>query len=636
MKPLSEPGRAFSLRREKRKSYELVADRFINRLSSAVKRESWGRTVLQLAWTAGPVTYLGLQAGYRIGFGEPPPGNLVLYFAIYTVVAGVFAVLIRIAYSVLHGQDREEASEILRDVVDKLPDLIAASRNVSLEDYDTPGRRVVAARYILENPDAGDAAIGQVVEDVTGDPTLASAIRSIEIYRRAGLKTAIWDIFHEHEQRLAKALDQLKERSVTVAELIRKRFIGMAPGKRRGRARTLGFIERVLTAGETDDWSLMTFADVEEVLTLAFEFLVGREFPLLNLEYVGARAFTDSAKQLEQARREFRKAVEIRNSRLRIMAELLNESKAITRVPAAISTFAAVQELSGRVQEAIQEYQKELERRAAGRRRRLRLLFPAPPVHGSEAEFFTELLRLYDKLYHANLEVRKRHVSLRRALRQYDQTRSAWIGYFTPRIIPAGARGPGIRLQRGAIVMHERQQLEFARKLSELLEDVSVQPALLRAYTESEEGDTVYVNPDGYKHIAFSVLHLLDRFVGLTRSETQYALESTSAPNIGALERGLSREVKWGWALSLVREIRTDLAPVVQRVAENLAAYHGAELTEDSKRYIEQTFGVPAQRLVTPQTPEGRGELAQENIESQLVEIPPASRHFRNLVQYVQ
>jgi hypothetical protein len=372
------------------------------------------------------------------------------------------------------------------------------------------------------------------------------------------------------------------------------------------------------------------------VLTVAFEFLVGRDYPVLKLEYVGAREFTDTSKALENARRDFRTAVRIRNSRLRIMAELLNESKAITRVPAAISTFAAVSEVGTRVLEAIEEYRRDLERRIAGQRRRLRFLFAPQPVQGSEAEFFRELLRLYDKLYQANLEVRRKHVALRRAMRRYDQTRTAWVGYFTPRILSNGERGPGIRLHRRAITMTEGHRLEFARELGRILEDVSIQPALLRAYTESDEGAIVYLKPEGYKHIGFEVLHALDRFVQLTRSDTQYAVESTNAPNIGALERGLSREVKWGWAVSLVREIRTDLAPIVHRVARNLAAYHGAELTEESKAYIEEVFGVPARQLGGSVAGDERAAVAQESIESQLIEVPPVSREFRNLVQYLE
>jgi len=636
---MSETPRLFSLRRERRKAYELLGERFIQRFTSAVRRETWGRTALQLAWTAGPVTYLGLQAGYRIGFGEAAPPDLFLYFAIYTVVAGVFAILIRIGYSALRGQEREEAAQTLRDVVDKIPDLIGAVRNVSLEEYDAADRRVIAARYILENPDAGEAAVGQVVEGVTGDAILASAARTVEIYRRAGLKTAIWDVHEEHQERLGRALERVRARSVTVADLIRKRFIGLAPGKRRGRARTEGFIERVLTAAETDDRSIMTFADVEEVLTLAFEFLVGREFPIVNVEYIGARAFQESSHSLEHARREFRAAVRVRNSRLRIMAELLNESKAITRVPAAISTFAAVRDVATNVLDAITSYHRDLQRRLAGQRRRLRFLFPAPPVEGSEIEFFQELVRIYDKLYHANLEVRKKHVALRRAMRNYDQTRASWVGHFTPRIITSGERGPGIRLHRRAISLNEGQRLSFAAELGRILEDVAIQPGLLRAYTESDEGAVTYLSATGYKLIAFETLHALDRVAGLTKGDTQYALESTNAPNIGALERGLSREVKWGWAVSLVNEIRTDVSAVVLRLSRNLAAQHGAELTEESKEYLHAEFGVP-RRLLTSQgdthaSSGGAGELALDHIESQLMDIPPISRDFRDLVQYL-
>ncbi|NBC29277.1 MAG: hypothetical protein GVY29_04715, partial [Spirochaetes bacterium] len=189
----------------------------------------------------------------------------------------------------------------------------------------------------------------------------------------------------------------------------------------------------------------------------------------------------------------------------------------------------------------------------------------------------------------------------------------------------------------------EGQRLSFAAELGRILEDVAIQPGLLRAYTESDEGAVTYLNAIGYKHIAFEVLYALDRVAGMTNGDTQYALESTNAPNIGALERGLSREVKWGWAVSLVNEIRTDVSAVVRRLARSLAAQHGAELTEESKQYLETEFGV-AKRLLSGHddgnAPSGGGggaggERALENIESQVLDIPPISRDFRNLVQYL-
>jgi hypothetical protein len=87
-----------------------------------------------------------------------------------------------------------------------------------------------------------------------------------------------------------------------------------------------------------------------------------------------------------------------------------------------------------------------------------------------------------------------------------------------------------------------------------------------------------------------------------------------------------------------VKEIRIDFAPIVQRLARSLATQHGAELTDESKDYLEREFGVP-RRLLTSNTLEQAGGAggppALEHIESQLVDIPPISQDFRNLIQYL-
>ena len=63
-----------------------LAHIILRRIRGAVGKEHLGKTLLQLAWTAGPVTYLALQGGYFIGYGKSAPVQVFIYFAGYTVV----------------------------------------------------------------------------------------------------------------------------------------------------------------------------------------------------------------------------------------------------------------------------------------------------------------------------------------------------------------------------------------------------------------------------------------------------------------------------------------------------------------------------------------------------------------------
>src|SRR6056297_1653991 len=110
-------------RRASRNSLEYLGEDFIRRAAHAARKESWGRTVVQLAWTAGPVTYLALQGGYMLGYGTHAPSNLFIYFAIYTVIAGVFAIAVRFIYQFTRGQEQEKSEAALSYALVHLPDL---------------------------------------------------------------------------------------------------------------------------------------------------------------------------------------------------------------------------------------------------------------------------------------------------------------------------------------------------------------------------------------------------------------------------------------------------------------------------------------------------------------------------------
>jgi hypothetical protein len=161
-----------------------MAGSILQRVHGAAKKEQWGLSIVKIAWTAGPVTYLALQGGYLMAYGQAAPTRLVIYFAAYTVFAGLFALLVRFFYNATWGSDNEKERHSLERVFSLLPDRIIEIRNLQLDSLDSYGRRVLGAKYILENPDAEAQSVATALMDLTGDARVAAAIRDVEVYRK--------------------------------------------------------------------------------------------------------------------------------------------------------------------------------------------------------------------------------------------------------------------------------------------------------------------------------------------------------------------------------------------------------------------------------------------------------------------
>ena len=612
------------------REYRSVGERYLESFNRALRGESWTRTVAQLAWTAGPVTYLALTLGYRIGFGTAPPGSLFIYFAIYTLTAGLFAVLTRLAYRIFRAQPAEEAAERLRHVMGIIPDLVTSTRNVTLEGYEGQDRVVVATKYILENPEATVTALEQATRDLTGNAHLAERLKAVEIYRRMGLWRRGLDIHREIASKLQEELKAVRQSSPQLARVLKRRFIGVGPSKREGRPRTEGFIERTLAAGEEDNFELMTLADVEEVLTLAFEFLAERRFTILSLDYHGIPHFGAAFGRVERLRREYRHLVHTRNNRLRALAELLNHSPDIRRVAAAFPVIDDVENISENVHAAMDAYFASLGKR-------MRPLNPfkrekPSDVARREKPFAQSLLKLHAALHRSNVELRRKHSELKRAIADYQRVRGA-MQESQLRLLPPDESGQGIRLRRRTVSVEGEARKTLSRELHQHLQDISVTPRFFRAVVDAEGTERRYMSPRGYKSLGVSVMLALDRAVHLSRPQVQYAIEATNAPNLGIVDRTLSREAKLGSALSLVQEIEPNLKAAAERVIQALVSYHGVWPSNELMVYLEREFDVP-RHLSEFMSPSDEDRLVglRHELGRQLLDIPPLPKKYNSII----
>lgn len=574
-------------------------ERFLDRLAGAAKKESPARVFVQLAWAAGPVTYLALQGGYFLGYGEAAPTNLLLYFAGYTVIAGVIAAVSRILYTATRGHAARQAREDLMTVLDLLPDLILRARNLSLSYYGESSRRILAAGYLLENPDTPEPAIVVAVEDLTGRRDLALAAGRIEAYRRQGLFARVADLTETWAEARLEVVAELSERAPVTAGLLDKRLTGRAPTKREGRERVEGFLGRALAAVETGEQELLSLPDVEEIITLVIEVIAGRRIELIVADYVGDRRYAEAALELERARRSFRRASRSVSSRLRLLAETLNRTTAVEAIAAASVRLRHLGRLWQEVRHGLEETAGRLEE-ALGTGR----LTPADREAGRRFLRARTLYRLLDR----SLEQADRAESrLERARRSYDEVRTS-----------GGRRGP-VRLvtgTNGADTQGEPYAFGIRLRVEELAPDEETRLKLAAATRRliDRTGIAAPGSPttEALKEFTVALVGLLEDFLPLHRLPVQVAVESGRASFVGGIEEGLTAQTKAGWIAALAGAVEPVWDAKLRRLLQVLIDEHGLSLSENGARMLASRFGVDADELrsLTP-APPGKVEASR-------------------------
>jgi len=612
---------------------EYIGEDFIKRVARAARKESWGRTVIQLAWTAGPVTYLALQGGYHLGYGTNAPSRLFIYFAMYTVIAGLFAILMRFLYQVTRGQELEKGEAALGLALARLPELILLARNQTILYYDEENRKLLAAKYLLENPDAVTETIKTAVLDICGDPVLSQAAQQIEIYRKNGLYARIEDEKSKVNDRLARSIEKVRPSSQAVADLLTRRFAGRPPSRQSGRTRTEGFIWRVLTAGEEHDVSGMTLNDAEEVFTLAYELLADRNIPVFSLRYIGSKEFTEISENLDRHRVAFRKAAYLRNSRLRALAELFAESNTVDIVPAASPVFTTIDRMYSNILKALEDLYKELKQQTHllpfQRRRRY-----SPEELRDTFMQLNSALHMHRSLRAANTQMQKRFSALRRSEDKYNEIRTESARQFPLQLVKPHEQRRGIRIVEKNIELHRSGKLRCAREVERLI----------RAFDEIQ-----HPHADDYKKLAVDIAMKLENELQISRFEIQYAIESSNAPYLSSIELDMTAASKAGIAVSLVQEVQKNTRTPIHRLAHVLVNYHGMPLNQESIEYLVEQYGANPERLkqMLPDketAPSGTSEPVGTPSSSpatkffkrppQILEINRLDRKYQDLIDY--
>jgi len=597
--------------RAKRVEPERLAGQIVRRVQKAARKEPWLKTLLQMAWTAGPVTYLALHGGYMLGYGELPPTNLVIYFAAYTLIAGFFAIFVRFFYNVTRGHELDEARQQLSEVTTALPQLILEARNRNLRDLDAGSRAVLSARYILENPDAEDDAIYAAVFDLTQESDLAETARNVAVFRRHGLYVRVEDISAATAESIGRHREGIATHSSVVADAFHQLFFGENRPFLSGRRRTLGFLQRAFAAVERHDASYMTLGDVEESAILTYELLSGRGFPVVTIRHLERYSLGPIAETLDRARNELSRAMRVRNSRLRVLVQELHRCGHLPEVAESLPALTEAGALAASVNEVVDNLCATLFTDDWRRRR------AHPYTDRVVRETIRTILPAYRRYQRAAATVANR----RKQVMEFERRFRAAIRDSQLDSLPVhGDEGPedSVRLRIRTVRLPETTALEAGRSIYELFQRFD---PLRPAASDSE-----------VKLIAMEAVGVLAGYLPLIQPEVQFAIEETFSAYVAPLRGAILSATRSG--VVMVPEDRDAPAGAVFRSLRHVVSLYGVGLNSESAERLAAQFGfdkdallsiTPEPQFEPPWPPDARADYT-ERMERILRKKPVADR----------
>ena len=533
-----------------RSHYERRGERTTERIASAVAKKSWKWTIINLAWTVGPVTYVALQVGHFIGYGASAPSAIFYYFAGYTLVAGTLAVIGSILHDALYKPRIEKQQQRFLEVTDNTFSAILAARNMLLGKLDPEERKIMSAYYILQNVGMSPAAIEAAVYDITASDPLTTAARKANSFAELGMQSCVDDIFPSIETKLAEIKTTLHHNASQAYDLLEQRLKGHIPSIKIGIERSDAFIERVLAASEHNDDDYMSLNDVMEVLTLAYELIHGRYIALLDVRVKGDSSFEQAQEMLDEARHRYRLTLRKRNSHIRQLADTLYNECNIDIV---IDATDATSRLVLAIERGISQLKtKDKERYRTNYENILK-------THEKFKQAYTKLINT-ESDYTDKWKIHGKKLSL---AMQEDDLKEA-----------------GFYIEERSVALTDKQKISLINIMYESM------TKLPEEMTESE-----------LKYIAITIADALDDMIDMSQPEELLAIESSNATHLGFITKDLPPKDKANRTTMAIEAMHENRRKASHRLARNLIMFYRLPLTNSVMQLFKEKFGADIEYL---------------------------------------
>lgn len=554
--------------------YVKIGDTATARIARAIKKKSFLWGVLELAWTAGPITLIALCLGHFWGLGSFPSVSKITYFIIYTLVMGLSAILASLFRNTLDEPKIETQQKCLLSAIDKAHLLILHARNLHLSSFHPDERKIFAAFYSFQSAGSSMDSLKLATWDLTNNQTIVNLVeRNITLYNQ-GMTCLIHEELEKHQD----ILDQIKRNIRPIApvtfDLFEKVTRGIPPRMQEGREREEGFIQRVLNAATNSDLDLMTLYDAYESLSIIFEFLNGRKIETLEAKFSGNRELEKFKKSLDYAYRSYRITLKEKNSALKLVLEEMYYM-------GALEDFIEVPSRQDKQAELLKEGLSKLTQRQK-----------------------SSIYSAYNTL----LETQKKELLFKKKLIDTENAYSKKWSQSTLTLDIAMEKkdleDAGFYIEQDTIQLKDEQKLFLANRLDSIVEEN------ISEYTEIE-----------IKHLAIALMLELDELVDFT-PRVQLAIESSNAVQIGYIAPHFTSTAKAGWARQIIEGMHENKKRASHRLAKNLITYYRVPLSETIIQMFEEEFGADTNFLRSLRYSDHREKKERTNL-SELTSFPP-------------
>lgn len=556
----------------------------IRRITAAVEKVPWSVSLMQILWTAGPVTLLGAWGGYLLGYGKAPTTENYVFFISYTVITGAAGILANLGYHLTQGRKAEKTSGQIEQVIKTLPELLLVTRDLIVESLEGDARRREAAAMLLRKHDLSPEGVELAAIELLDDRESARLIGQIDVYRRVGLHARIRDLVTQYRDTLEPQFNALYDTAPIATHLLRERFEGRAPDLHQGVPRDENFIERVMAAIEQDNDLLMTLQDVEEMMILAFELISGRKIPVLSFEYRGRWRLAQAFDNLEEARARQRIAQATGLSRLKALNVYLAEQSG-TLVEDSASGLRAelLLERSVKAMDALAEQIVHLAQAVeVGQEERKRAL-------RTKSDILANAIQLYKSVSSAYEHVGRSHAQLIKSVDRWERITASLSDDTTRLRLGPGRRG--LRIRESTIALDDEAKARVCKHLARYLNQTGITPRHHEAWRGAHRETQLSVGVDAAKRLAIEIFLALEPHVGLSQPATQRAINSSNAADFGQIEPNLSAAAKAALGASMVREVDTELSRAAESLALALVRHYRVELDPAAIEFLKRQYG---------------------------------------------
>jgi len=557
---------------------------------------------MQIFWTAGPVTTLGLIGGYYIGYGTMPSVQLLIYFVSFTVFSGIIGLIAKVVYDGTRGHLEEQTERDILDVTDKLGDLILVARDKIVQDHEGESRQREAALQLLRRVDLTPYGVTIAFSDLTDNQKIGKIMGRIFTYRRIGLQTKVRDLYSAYQNQIDDIASDLEKKSPQAAKELKLWVTGNLSGRLKyGVKREKHFLQRIMSAIENNNPYIMTFRDVEEMMILAFELISGREIPTLIFSYSGNWKYASALDEVEKKRSLYRVAQARGGNRIRALAAYLTESDFVSaeELPEGIEINKLIKKVTLIIDRLAEKVKVSAENHTISNKETRQL-----------ASIMENCLELYEMAYEGYKESAKRHRELIQVSEKWSKITTSVEG--TPARVKVRSGKKGIRIKESVISLNEHSKLLICRHLKWYFEKENILKdnySLLSSFY-SQSGMSA-------RRLAIEIALALEPHIRISKPEIQRNLNATKAIYLGGLSPDMSAIQKQEFGKQMSREVDNGLELAALRLADTLVHQYHAELSEEAIEFLHYNYNANLKLL--------------ERVANRKKSLTPASRDIQEI-----